>query len=138
MHDVHALLIVMQEDAGQPVHGPVMLLEQPFDLSFPVCHTLYIHTQVDLLNPFPQLFLITRQNYPSIPTPTTPKWVNSQPRACYCPSAELGIEAISDYRRLRSLWPAWPPLYLLRVALNFQETSMLTRCVSLYESTSLR
>ena len=40
MHDVHALLIVVQEDAGQPEHGPVMLLEQPFDLSFPVCHTL--------------------------------------------------------------------------------------------------
>lgn len=56
MHDVHALLIVVQEEAGQPEHGPVMLLEQPFDLSFPVCHTLYIHTQVDLLNPFPQLF----------------------------------------------------------------------------------
>ena len=52
-----------------------MPLEQPFDLSFPVCHTLYIHTQVDLLNPFPQLFSITRQNYLSKPTPTTPKWV---------------------------------------------------------------
>jgi len=56
MHDVHALLSVVQEDAGQPEHGPVMLLEQPFDLSFPVCHTLYIHTKADLLNPFPHFF----------------------------------------------------------------------------------
>ena len=52
MYDVHALLIVVQDDAGQPEHDTVMLPEQPFDMSFSVCHALYIHTETDFLNPF--------------------------------------------------------------------------------------
>jgi hypothetical protein len=34
-----------------------MLPEQPLDMSFSVCHTFYIHTETDFLNPQTDFFL---------------------------------------------------------------------------------
>ena len=51
VHNVLAVVIVVQQQVSQPMHRTVMLPEQPLDMSFSVCHTLYIHTETDFLNP---------------------------------------------------------------------------------------
>ena len=40
VHNVLAVVIVVQQQVSQPMHRTVMLPEQPFDMSFSVCHTL--------------------------------------------------------------------------------------------------
>jgi hypothetical protein len=60
VHNVLAVVIIVQQQVSQPMHRAVMLPEQPFDMSVSVCHTLYIHTGTDFLNPrrlFSQFFL---------------------------------------------------------------------------------
>ena len=52
MHCVLALLVIVQQYAGQPIHGTIMLCEQPLDLSFLVVHLPYIHAENDLLHFF--------------------------------------------------------------------------------------
>ena len=60
VHNILAVVIVVQQHVSQPMHRTVMLPEQPLDMSFSVCHTLYIHTETDFLNPkrkFSRFFL---------------------------------------------------------------------------------
>ena len=50
VHYILALSIVVQKHGGQPIHLTVMLSEQFFEFTL-ICHTLLIHTKIDLLNP---------------------------------------------------------------------------------------
>ena len=55
VHHILALSIVVQKYGGQPIHLTVMLSEQLFEFLL-ICHTLLIHTKIDLLNPLWQFF----------------------------------------------------------------------------------
>lgn len=61
VHHVFAFRIIVQKQDGQPVHLPIMPHEQRLKVLCPVCHTLYIHTKNDLLNPRGGFFLFKLQ-----------------------------------------------------------------------------
>lgn len=67
VNDIPALLLVMQHHECQAVHRLIMLLEQRFDMSILVLHSLYRNAKTDLLNPFGQFFRqisnLMMQNY---------------------------------------------------------------------------
>ena len=49
VHYILALCIVVKKYGGQPIHLTVILPKQLFEFTL-ICHTLLIHTKIELLN----------------------------------------------------------------------------------------